>query len=714
MWLLLFLFVSDRIGVAFGLSYLFLSPEYQGESTLLAFLLIGFAIGGLTMAFNSYSYVRIAHHFPFLAVVNKPFVRFCINNSLIPLFFIGYYIYRIISFQLTEEFETLSTVIFNASGIVIGYFIFIGLALLYFFPINKNLFELNKVNSKKISQNIRWDRFSKRANIKSAVRHRQRLYYYIGKNFKIQQSRSTKHYASSLLQSVFDQNRISTTIFEIATITTFFLIGVFGSQKYMDVPAGFSIFLLLTIVLMLLSTIHTWLRFWTGPAIIFFFFSLNWISKSFDAFRFQTQAYGLNYDKKTIYSDSIIYQLTKKLDYSIKDYDLYLKFLNNWKRNTNEEKPVLVLVNTSGGGSRNASWVFQVLRVCDSLTNNKSSRHIAMMTGASGGTVGAAFYRSLLIDKVRGKNVDLNDPKYFHQISDDLLNKLSFAASTNDLFFRYRTGFGFNSHYSYDRAMAFEKDLNENTKGRLSRSLEYYRSFEKTGKIPNLILSPCVVNDGRRILISSQGLTFLMAENAPLANTNSLQEDIDIHVLLKEQNATKLMLSSALRMNATFPFVLPMTSLPTKPEIQVMDAGARDNYGGKTTVKWLKVFEDWIKENTSGVVVLQIRDNKKIMYQEKIPEFSMLDKFTVPVTNGFHNFTRTQDYDQEAVWDLLTRNYSSPIHFVTLNLREYQKDRISLSWHLTKNEKRKIIKAISRKSNVHSFKRYCDLLDKKY
>ncbi len=262
--------------------------------------------------------------------------------------------------------------------------------------------------------------------------------------------------------------------------------------------------------------------------------------------------------------------------------------------------------------------------------------------------------------------------------------------------------------------MAFEKDLNENTKGRLSRSLEYYRSFEKTGKIPNLILSPCVVNDGRRILISSQGLTFLMAENAPLANTNSLQEDIDIHVLLKEQNATKLMLSSALRMNATFPFVLPMTSLPTKPEIQVMDAGARDNYGGKTTVKWLKVFEDWIKENTSGVVVLQIRDNKKIMYQEKIPEFSMLDKFTVPVTNGFHNFTRTQDYDQEAVWDLLTRNYSSPIHFVTLNLCEYQKDRISLSWHLTKNEKRKIIKAISRKSNVHSFKRYCDLLDKKY
>jgi hypothetical protein len=615
---------------------------------------------------------------------------------------------------MQEEFESLSSVVFNVSGIIAGYFTFIGLSLLYFFPINKNLYELNKINSKKVSQSARWDRFSKRGHIKSGVRYKNAMYYFVGKNFRIQQSRSTKHYAHSLLQSVFDQNRISTTIFEIATITTFFLIGVFGTKRVLDVPAGFSVFLLLTIILMLLSTIQSWLRFWTGPVLIFFFFTLNWVSKTFDAFRFQTQAYGLNYDKKTSYTDSTIYQLTKKLDYSIKDYNLYLKFLNNWKKNTGEEKPVLVLVNTSGGGSRNASWVFQVLRICDSLTNNKSSKHIAMMTGASGGTVGSAYYRSLLLDNVCGKKINLNDPKYFHEISDDLLNKLAFAASTNDLFFRYRTGFGFNSHYSYDRAMAFEKDLIENTGGRLSRTLAYYKYYEKSGKIPNLILSPCVVNDGRRILISAQGLTFLMAENAPFANTNSLQEDIDFHVLLKEQNAGDLMLSSALRMSSTFPFVLPMTSLPTKPEIQVMDAGARDNYGGKTTVKWLKVFEDWIKENTSGVVVLQIRDNKKIMYQEKIPELSLMDKFTMPVTNAFHNFTRTQDYDQDAVWKFLDNNFSSPLHFVSLNLREYQKDRISLSWHLTKNEKLKIIKATKRQSNVLAFKKYCDLLNKKY
>jgi hypothetical protein len=62
----------------------------------------------------------------------------------------------------------------------------------------------------------------------------------------------------------------------------------------------------------------------------------------------------------------------------------------------------------------------------------------------------------------------------------------------------------------------------------------------------------------------------------------------------------------------------------------------------------------------------------------------------------------------------LDNNFSSPLHFVSLNLREYQKDRISLSWHLTKNEKLKIIKATKRQSNVLAFKKYCDLLNKKY
>lgn len=710
-WVFLFFLISDRVGIGFGLSYLFLSPEYQGNTSFFSFLLIGFSLGGLTMAFHSYSYMRLAYRFPFLAMVNKPFVRFCINNSIIPTAFLVFFIIRIIRFQRMEEFESWLNIFLFVSGFLVGFFLFVGVALLYFFPINKNLFELKRYDEDKSVRTTRWLRFGKRNRIKVKSANRQRLYWYVGRGLRIQQCRSTKHYAQSLLQSVFDQNRISTTVFEIATIFTFILIGLFGGKTFLDVPAGMSVVLLMTIILMLLSALQSWLRVWAYPILILCFLLMNYLSETVELFKFQTQAYGLSYDHPAVYTDSTIYEMSKDWKAREDDYNNYIAYLESWKKQTGEEKPLLVVVNTSGGGSRSASWVFQVLRMCDSLSDFKSSRHIAMITGASGGTVGASYYRSLLLENYQTKKVNFHDKKYFEEISQDLLNKLSFAASTNDLFFRYQSSFE-DSEYSYDRAMAFESDLNENTGQRLNKPLRYYRAFEKKGIIPNLILTPSVVNDARRIMISSLGLSFLMDSASPAPETNHVQENIDIHLLLKKQHSEKLRLSSALRMNASFPYVLPMTSLPTVPEIQVMDAGARDNFGTKITVQWLMRLESWISKNTRGVVILQIRDNKRIMYNEQTRSFGLFDKFTAPVSNVFTNFPRIQDYDQDELLRLITDKYNVPVHTVNLNLRELIKDRISLSWHLTEHEKLKVLEAIRRSSNVKEFKRYQEFLKK--
>ena len=350
------------------------------------------------MAFHSYSYMRLASRFPFLAMVNKPFVRFCINNSIIPLTFIVFFITRMVRFQLMEEFEPWVNVVVFVLGFLVGFFLFVGIALLYFFPINKNLFELKRFDEDRSVRKTRWLRFGKRNRIKVKSTNRQRLYWYIGRGLRVQQCRSTKHYANSLLQSVFDQNRISTTVFEIATIFAFILIGLFGGKTFLDVPAGMSVVLLLTIILMLLSALLSWLRVWAYPVLILCFLLMNYLSKTVDLFKFQTQAYGLSYDSPAVYSDSTIYAMSKNGEIRKDDYNDYISYLENWKEQTGEEKPVLVVVNTSGGGSRSASWVFQVLRVCDSLSDFKSSRHIAMMTGASGGTVGASYYRSLLLE----------------------------------------------------------------------------------------------------------------------------------------------------------------------------------------------------------------------------------------------------------------------------------------------------------------------------
>lgn len=73
---------------------------------------------------------------------------------------------------------------------------------------------------------------------------------------------------------------------------------------------------------------------------------------------------------------------------------------------------------------------------------------------------------------------------------------------------------------------------------------------------------------------------------------------------------------TALRMSATFPFVTPNVELPSTPVMKTMDTGLSDNFGIQDALRFLYVFQEWIGANTSGVVLVTIRDS------EKSPEIS--------------------------------------------------------------------------------------------
>jgi len=191
----------------------------------------------------------------------------------------------------------------------------------------------------------------------------------------------------------------------------------------------------------------------------------------------------------------------------------------------------------------------------------------------------------------------------------------------------------------------------------------------------------------------------MTANNRNPQGTIRSYENIDIHRLLHQNNVDQLRFTSVLRMNATFPFVLPMVTLPTTPTIQIMDAGTRDNFGVKTMMQWINAMNDWIEQNTAGVVVIQIRDTRKLLAGDEVRQISFLDKFYLPFSNVYGNFPRTQDFDQEELLNMATFDRSFPMRIVSINLREGSKDRISLSWHLTSKEKFKIKKAVLSKEN---------------
>lgn len=710
-WLILFLIATDNLGSSFGIPYLFFSPEYLGDVNEIAFFLIGFSIGGFTMGFNTFSYTKLGPQYPFLLVVKKPFLKFCVNNSLIPIAFVLMFIYEFSLFQANEEFASTSQIVLYILSFLGGIFLFMLFSLLYFFPKKQSsISAIHSINDKDestgkhsiLNKSSKWYDF--------LTNEYEKRYIYIGKNLHLYNSRSVKHLDKQLRERIFNSNKVNTSLFEVITIATFISVGLFKDTSIFEIPAGMSIVLLLTVVLMLFSALLSWLRRWTYPILFIMIFLMDHFSLTTNMFTFKNYAYGLSYDKEeeSIYSVEEIKDIDPYKDKKSKKN--YLRILEEWKRNTGMEKPKLILSNSSGGGSRSALWTFTVLQKTDEYLKGKLSKHLQLMTGASGGMVGAAYFREVLLRYKKGEVTNMYSGVYRENISKDLLNKLCFSLSTNDLFFRYQNVEIDGNKYTKDRGYAFEEQLHENTDDFLNHSLGYYYNYEKNGIIPTIIFTPTIVNDGRRLIISSQSFLFLTsAKKNPYSLTTSY-ENVDYQYFFRDNLPNNIRFSSVIRSQATFPFVLPMVTLPTNPGVQLMDAGLRDNYGSKAMMEFLYEMKDWIEENTSGVVILQIRDTKKLMDNETYRKVSLLDKITLPFGNMYKNFARTQDFDQEELLKLGASSFNIPFQFIEFNLRENKKDRISLSWHLTGNEKQKIERAYMSSRNQASLRKLDSLL----
>jgi len=224
-------------------------------------------------------------------------------------------------------------------------------------------------------------------------------------------------------------------------------------------------------------------------------------------------------------------------------------------------------------------------------------------------------------------------------------------------------------------------------------------------------MAPSISNDGRRLLISSQPIAFLTYENPWLRDQLNIgSKNIEFNRFFAKQDAAALRYTTALRMNATFPYITPFANLPTEPGIEVMDAGLRDNLGTKITAQYLIDFKDWIEENTSGVVILQIRDTKKFDEPER-QKISLLNRITNPIGSFYGNYFNDQDYNMDQLIKLVDTSLEVKVDKITLELRYKLVEEIALSWHLTALEKREINDAINQAHNQKALAELQSLLE---
>jgi len=328
------------------------------------------------------------------------------------------------------------------------------------------------------------------------------------------------------------------------------------------------------------------------------------------------------------------------------------------------------------------------------------------------GDIHGDYFRELYLKQQLDASINITSKRYVEQLGEDLLNPLTFGIATTDFLFRYQTFTDGKYSYTKDRGYSFEQKLVKNLGGTFDnkRIGDYYKD-EFSGNIPTIIYSPSVANDGRRLLISSQKISYLtFNKDTNYVSTYNSMENVEFTQLFADNDPFNLKVTSAMRLSATFPYILPMVTMPTEPPIELMDAGIRDNYGLKTSLDYLRVFKNWISTNTSGVILIEIRDKQKYFEVSNPNNGTLLQRLLTPFTSFYSNTVKIHDYTNDQLLKAVPDWYKGEFEAITFYMNQEEKKPISMSWHLTSLDKEYIRNAFNEKNNQAALERLKTLL----
>jgi hypothetical protein len=441
-----------------------------------------------------------------------------------------------------------------------------------------------------------------------------------------------------------------------------------------DLPPAFAICVALAIVAMVYATIAYLYKGWQAVVVLLVVAWLGYANNDPFKYRFENVGYQqsdivpLRMGVYGIYGEPTAANAIP--DHLVRDADA----LEKWKTNVaptdsdldSKGRPKLVLVSVSGGATRSAYWTAVVL---ERTLGEKFGDRVRIISGASGGMLGAACYvtyRRAVAESQSNDQPELGNPELAPRpgslfpawIRKDLpmrsMDPLARAISLTEFW-----NMDSPRAVPADRGIILERDWTA-----LRYPFVDLHNLEADGKVPSLIFAPMLVEDGRRLLISNLELSSGADgwPSSPIIEAACRQINQDEHPDQGEQpdqsnqpgrcqqgsqvDPSKLVskagtahrrlslssleyfrifsrvchrglyLSTAVRMSASFPFVSPAVNLPTEPPRRVVDAGYYDNYGVQIATSWIRRNSCWLAKNTSGVLLVQIRDSSS--YRDRL------------------------------------------------------------------------------------------------
>lgn len=707
-WYILGSTISSNFLKNFGADALFFAPEYLGSVNMLGAFITGVALGVFFMSWNITTFILHSKRFKFLATTSNPFLKYCINNSIFPLLFLLFYLAKLYRFDDYKELMNFNEILIVIGGILLGIIFLLAVSFVYFFgadkTINRNMVAI--IGNPELFKKTFTGKHSKLDEFGLSVN------YYLSGSLRLRKVRNVGHYRQDFLDTIFKRHHIAAIVCMLLSFIFLVVVGFFLEFRFFEMPAAASILIFFAVMIAFMGALSYFLQSWSLPVAILLIVLVNFLYQN-ELIDPRNKAYGLDYtittDQRPDYNKQSLQDLCNAPQVET-DKAAMINVLENWKKKQPTEKPLMIFINVSGGGLRSAAFVMNTLQQLDSSTNGKLMQHTFLISGASGGMLAATYYRELYRNKLRDSSLQLYNSKYSDYISTDLLNPVFTSMIARDIFAPVQKFSVGNNRYIKDRGYAFEKKLSDNTGGLLNIQLKGIQADETAAKVPLIIFNSVIKSDGRKLLISTQPLSFMMKPRLFQNDPTISADAVDFAAMFKKQHPMDLGVLTAMRMNATFPYVLPNVWLPSYPVIDVMDAGLRDNVGTETSLRFIDNFKEWIKKNTSGVVLLQLRDRLTDEWQQDGTSQSLTDMIVTPATMLQHNWFTLQNYYQADQFSYFNSG-DSLINKISILYKPAQIEKgAAINFHLSAREKRDIKASFYNDINAAAVKKMQNLL----
>jgi hypothetical protein len=261
--------------------------------------------------------------------------------------------------------------------------------------------------------------------------------------------------------------------------------------------------------------------------------------------------------------------------------------------------PPMVIVATAGGASRAAFWTSQVLGQIAGLEDNFADR-LFMISGVSGGSLGAATFRSIV--EADRRRVNQSDGHGSPRLPDAAVQSRRFiendflgpALATGLYVDLPARAFAFLFPTAWrpdDRAAALEKawegawDESAISSGQFGWNDGFYSTFSGPRPWPILALNGTSVEMGKRIITSN--VRFWSGEATSSHNLSGGVNRYDTFYMTQSD----IPISTAVTMSARFPLVSPTGAVKDrsgKVWTRVTDGGLFENFGAATADEVLR------------------------------------------------------------------------------------------------------------------------------